>query len=59
MMELHPDLEIPVDTSVPPHVQELLYTFVRTVDREYNFPHGLTIYYHLLSALNQYFKKLP
>ena len=59
MMELHPDLEIPVECSVPPHVQEQLYTFVRTIDREYNFEYGLTIYYHLLSALNQYFKKLP
>ena len=59
MMDTSPDLEVGAANTVPQSVQVELYRFVKQLDDQYNFPHGLDIYYHLLSALNQYFKKLP
>lgn len=58
MMEISPELEVGCDNRVPQPVQAQLYKFVKSVDDTYNFPHGLDVYYHLLSALNQYFKQL-
>lgn len=58
VMTVSDHYEIPVHNATPPDAQAKLYDFVRELDAEYNFPAGLDIYYHLLSALNQYFKKL-
>lgn len=58
MMDVSDNLEVGVANAVPKPAQVELYKFVKSLDDQYNFPHGLDVYYHLLSALNQYFRKL-
>lgn len=57
-MDLPGELEVGSVNYTPPEVQLKLYQFVKELDDQYDFEHGMLIYHHLLSALNQYFTKL-